>query len=255
MNGQELRAIVDFEVRASFPRDRAERIVREVLVHTPEARVPLPDRVCLLCGLWAPELIHPLSLRAPVQEPLCRPCARACALASDEQATGVRPAAEMTLADVVRALRAARHDYEAAVAQAERALSTPPASVCWSCGQRLEARPIVGGARPICSPCIEHYRVSGSCPCCGYATLSERSGYEICQVCFWEDDGQDDADAGDVRGGPNGSSSLDDARRHFLSLGASDRIGLAHVRRPGPREPQLRRYEVRGGAVVRVPLP
>lgn len=30
------------------------------------------------------------------------------------------------------------------------------------------------------------------CPCCGYATLGEPEAYEICVVCGWEDDGQDD---------------------------------------------------------------
>lgn len=27
------------------------------------------------------------------------------------------------------------------------------------------------------------------CRCCGYKTLKERGGYEICRVCDWEDDG------------------------------------------------------------------
>ena len=42
------------------------------------------------------------------------------------------------------------------------------------------------------------------CPCCGFRTLEERGMSEICPVCFWEDDGQDDHDAHIVRGGPNG---------------------------------------------------
>ncbi|MEO8182584.1 MAG: GNAT family N-acetyltransferase [Deltaproteobacteria bacterium] len=40
-------------------------------------------------------------------------------------------------------------------------------------------------------------RVEGkrhSCPCCQYLTLDERGAYEVCAVCFWEDDGQDEAD-------------------------------------------------------------
>jgi hypothetical protein len=41
-------------------------------------------------------------------------------------------------------------------------------------------------------------------PCCGYLTLCGRAGYEICPVCFWEDDRQDSHDADEVRGGPNG---------------------------------------------------
>src|SRR6516165_12493145 len=54
------------------------------------------------------------------------------------------------------------------------------------------------------------------CPCCGYLTLCGRAGYEICPVCFWEDDGQDTHDADEVRGGPNGSLSLTQARANFL---------------------------------------
>ncbi len=53
------------------------------------------------------------------------------------------------------------------------------------------------------------------CPCCGCRTLTERGAYDICPVCGWEDDGQDDADADVVRGGPNGRLSLAAARRAF----------------------------------------
>lgn len=27
-----------------------------------------------------------------------------------------------------------------------------------------------------------------TCPCCGFKTLDERGGYDICEVCDWEDD-------------------------------------------------------------------
>lgn len=30
------------------------------------------------------------------------------------------------------------------------------------------------------------------CPCCGYRTIKERGWYEICPVCYWEDDGSND---------------------------------------------------------------
>ncbi|WP_285790555.1 CPCC family cysteine-rich protein [Micromonospora sp. NBRC 101691] len=75
-----------------------------------------------------------------------------------------------------------------------------------------------------------------ACPCCGYLTLAERGGYEICDVCFWEDDGQDDHDAAHVRGGPNRNLSLLDARRNFAKYGASDPKDLEHVRPPRPDE-------------------
>jgi Cysteine-rich CPCC len=70
-----------------------------------------------------------------------------------------------------------------------------------------------------------------ACPCCGYLTLDTRGEYQICQVCFWEDDGQDDRDADTVRGGPNGTLSLTRARRNYTEFGASERT-LSHVVRP-----------------------
>src|SRR4051812_36820237 len=250
MNPQTFRSRIAFAALAAVPRDRAERIAREVRVHGPDERVPLPERTCFLCGHEAQDLVLPWNARTPVQEPLCRPCARDVALVADAQLAGKRPAAEMMLADAVRALRAQKEETEDTIAWAERILSVMPQPSCWSCGLRFDARPIVGGARPICLECVERYRRM-SCPCCGYATLENRADFLICPVCFWEDDGQDDDDAGDVRGGPNGGLSLDDARRNYLRWGAWHEDALGHVRRPIAREPQLRRYELAAGAVVR----
>jgi hypothetical protein len=74
------------------------------------------------------------------------------------------------------------------------------------------------------------------CPCCGLKTLGERGGYEICAVCFWEDDGQDDDDADEVLGGPNGDLSLTVARANYRAFGASCKQYLPHVRQPLPEE-------------------
>lgn len=74
------------------------------------------------------------------------------------------------------------------------------------------------------------------CPCCCHVTLSERGGHEICPVCFWEDDGQDDHDADVVRGGPNRLLSLADARRNFKMHGASDLSRIDFVRPPSEEE-------------------
>jgi hypothetical protein len=54
------------------------------------------------------------------------------------------------------------------------------------------------------------------CPCCDYPTLTERAGYDICVLCNWEDDGQGDETADEVRGGPNSDYSLAEARANFL---------------------------------------
>lgn len=74
------------------------------------------------------------------------------------------------------------------------------------------------------------------CPCCGFKTLTERGAFEICPVCFWEDDGQDEHDATEVRGGPNGDMSLAQGRLNYRSFGASSRKGVPHVRLPHPHE-------------------
>jgi hypothetical protein len=69
---------------------------------------------------------------------------------------------------------------------------------------------------------LEEWAGPYKCPCCGRVTLKERGRHEICPVCYWEDDGQDDHDADEVRGGLNGHLSLSEARRNYRKLGSSD---------------------------------
>lgn len=57
-----------------------------------------------------------------------------------------------------------------------------------------------------------------TCPSCGYPTLAERDGYEICSICDWEDDGQDDTNADEIWGGPNSNLSLTESRLQIGSL-------------------------------------
>jgi hypothetical protein len=73
--------------------------------------------------------------------------------------------------------------------------------------------------------------VKATCPCCGYRTLDEPHVWEICPICFWEDDPFQAAAPG-LQGGPNGVS-LRDAQRNFADLGACRRADLRHVRPPG----------------------
>ena len=74
------------------------------------------------------------------------------------------------------------------------------------------------------------------CPCCGCRTLGERGTFEICPVCFWEDDGQDEHDADVVRGGPNVALSLTLARRNYLQFGACKKTMIGNVRPPRSKE-------------------
>jgi Cysteine-rich CPCC len=74
------------------------------------------------------------------------------------------------------------------------------------------------------------------CPCCRFKTLHGRGQYEICKVCLWEDDGQDDHDADKVRGGPNRLLSLTQGRLNFELCRASDPKFISNVTPPLPEE-------------------
>lgn len=71
--------------------------------------------------------------------------------------------------------------------------------------------------------------LSNTCPSCGFPTLGVRCSWEICLICFWEDDGQDDPDADETWAGPNGNYSLTQHRikwlRNFEEMKKSDFIG------------------------------
>ena len=76
------------------------------------------------------------------------------------------------------------------------------------------------------------------CPCCGHLTLdggSDAEGdYDICLVCFWEDDPEQ---RNDVRltNGANEPCLLE-ARKNYREFGACERRSLPHVRPPRPEE-------------------
>jgi cysteine-rich CPCC protein len=74
------------------------------------------------------------------------------------------------------------------------------------------------------------------CPCCGFKTLYGRGEDEICPVCFWHDDGQDEAEADEVWGGPNKQLSLRQARLNFSKIGAVEDRVRPFVRPPTPDE-------------------
>ncbi|WP_432210078.1 CPCC family cysteine-rich protein [Marinobacter alkaliphilus] len=59
------------------------------------------------------------------------------------------------------------------------------------------------------------------CPCCDYFTLPDGQDYEICPVCFWEDDsfGIEELDA---ESGANKGLTIRQARANFAKYGACD---------------------------------
>lgn len=73
------------------------------------------------------------------------------------------------------------------------------------------------------------------CPCCGYFTLENEPGhFDICPVCFWEDDNIQAADP-DYAGGAN-KISLNNARENFKKFGAAEKQCLDLVRPPTTEE-------------------
>jgi len=72
------------------------------------------------------------------------------------------------------------------------------------------------------------------CPCCGYLTLSSQGEYEICPVCFWEDDPTQSADENKVSGA--NEISLSQARANYLALDACEEAMFPCVRSPDPEE-------------------
>ncbi len=74
---------------------------------------------------------------------------------------------------------------------------------------------VLAGRRDVYPRVLGH-----TCPCCGYPMLSERVAFEICLLCWWEDDGSDDAGEharpGDLDrpSGPN-HITLREARENF----------------------------------------
>ncbi len=78
-----------------------------------------------------------------------------------------------------------------------------------------------------------------ACPCCGYHTLGDLcpGSYEICPVCFWEDD-LTQFENPELSGGAN-RVSLAEAKRNFAEFGACERNALLHVRPPLPSERPL----------------
>jgi hypothetical protein len=67
-------------------------------------------------------------------------------------------------------------------------------------------------------------------------TLEVPAALALCPVCWWEDDGQEDADATEVRLTVNGQLSLSEARNYYAHCGAAHPRFLPYVRKPQQAE-------------------
>lgn len=62
-----------------------------------------------------------------------------------------------------------------------------------------------------------------TCPCCGHRSLDAGPGaFEVCPICWWEDDGSPDGPHG--VGGPNGYSLVHGQRRYLAERRAHDDV-------------------------------
>jgi len=71
-----------------------------------------------------------------------------------------------------------------------------------------------------------------ACPCCGYKTFSQKpnGSFDICKVCFWEDDPVQ-LENPEYEGGAN-KVSLRQGQKNFLIFGACESEMVKHVRKP-----------------------
>jgi hypothetical protein len=80
-----------------------------------------------------------------------------------------------------------------------------------------------------------------TCACCGYKTIGERGNWEICPVCFWEDDPVQFRDP-DFGGGAN-KPSLRQAQKNYCTCGACERELSKHVRVPAENDEKDRAWK------------
>jgi hypothetical protein len=88
------------------------------------------------------------------------------------------------------------------------------------------------------------------CPCCGYKTLPDRGAYDLCPVCWWEDEGVEPWEVS----GPNGRT-LVEAQQEYLTQRLPHRLREGKVRPPKrgeEREPDWQPFELTAELVARV---
>ena len=88
------------------------------------------------------------------------------------------------------------------------------------------------------------------CPCCGYRTLPGRGDYDLCPVCWWEDEGLQPWE----HSGPN-SETLVEAQQRFLAQRRPYWLRPGKVRAPRrheARDPGWEPFALTDGLMARV---
>jgi len=86
-----------------------------------------------------------------------------------------------------------------------------------------------------------------ACDCCGFLTLGRKNIYEVCHVCYWEDDPAHSQNPKEV-GGSN-HISLEQARANFIKFGACEEKYAKAVSKPSPEEIPAQARPVQAEAV------
>lgn len=80
-----------------------------------------------------------------------------------------------------------------------------------------------------------------ACPCCGFLTLDGRYNFDICPVCFWEDEYMDGSCVGGIIQFPSGPDdpspsnhelTLNEARNNYKKFGAVELRLVKYCRSP-----------------------
>jgi len=85
-----------------------------------------------------------------------------------------------------------------------------------------------------------------SCSCCGADTLTERNGWDICPVCWYEDAGQDNINSRYTYVGPDSGFHLYSQRINFIryGIGRPERKDLFEKKEPIENYTSSRIFEI-----------
>lgn len=73
------------------------------------------------------------------------------------------------------------------------------------------------------------------CLCCGYKTLDNQGAFDLCPVCFWEDDSYPQDDGTIIFAGVN-RSTLKQSQKNYQKFRASELDYIEYVRLPKAEE-------------------